>query len=165
VGHHRAQRGPRDALSRDSLAAFLAEIGPRWKLDIRSHSQAVKDASALVLISARLRADRLAVNPNAEAVAAYFGADAALDEIRSPASHVAQSEMPTLVAIAEHENPLLDVYGLEFAHRLAAARGHAPRVLQLAGHNHMSMVAHFDSGEDLLGREVVAFFEGVRDAR
>ena len=309
MGGHRAQRGPRGALSADALAAFLAAIGPRWQLDIRAHSQAVKDAyapvlaraprdgievrrdlrygpherhrldlfapagaraapvvvfihggafvrgdkrtsdaihdnvmqwfarqgfvgvnveyrlapesvypggaedvgravewahahaaahggdparvllighsaggthaagyvfdpavgafgrhvSALVLISARLRADRLAINPNADGVAAYFGADAALDEIRSPTSHVARSAMPTLVAIAEHENPLLDVYGLEFAHRLAAVRGRAPRVLQLAGHNHMSMVAHFDSGEDLLGREIVAFFEGVSD--
>ena len=315
MGGHRAQRGPRGALSGalsgDSLAGFLAEIGPRWHLDIRTHSQAVKDAyapilarasregievqrdlrygpherhrrdvfapadaraapvvvfvhggafvrgdkrtsaeihdnvmqwfaregfvglnveyrlapeslypggaedvaralewaqanvaahggdptqmllighsaggthaaayvfdpavgafgrhvSALVLISARLRADRLSVNPNADAVAAYFGPDAALDEIRSPTTHVARSDLPTLIAIAEYENPLLDVYGLEFAHRLAAVRGHASRVLQMARHNHMSMVAHFDSGEDLLGREIVRFFEGVRDAR
>jgi hypothetical protein len=50
------------------------------------------------------------------------------------------------------------VYGLEFAHRLAQARGRAPRVLQMPGHNHMSIVAHFNTAEDTLGREIVAFF-------
>ena len=116
---------------------------------------------ALVLVSARLRADRRPDNPNAEGVAAYHGPDASLDEARSPVSHAARSALPVLVAVAEFENPLLDVYGLELAHRLAAARGRAPRFLQLRGHNHMSIVAHFDSGEDMLGREILDFFAEV----
>ncbi len=124
-----------------------------------------RHVTALVLISARLRADRRAVNPNAESVAAYFGTDPALDEERSPVSHVACSDVPVMVAIAEFENPLLDVYGIEFAAGLARHRGRSPRVLQLMGHNHMSMVAHFDSGEDLLGREILAFFEAAEHGR
>ena len=118
-------------------------------------------ARALVLVSARLRADRRPDNPNAEGVAAYHGPDASLDEARSPVSHAARSALPVLVAVAEFENPLLDVYGLEFAHRLAESRGRAPRFLQLRGHNHMSIVAHFDSGEDALGREILDFFAEV----
>lgn len=116
-------------------------------------------ARAVVLISARLRADVSPANPNAAGVRAYFGDDAALYEARSPVAFADRSALPVLVVTAEFENPLLDVYGLEFAHRLAAARGHAPRFLQMRGHNHMSIVAHFNSGEETLGREILDFLD------
>jgi acetyl esterase len=115
-------------------------------------------AAALVLVSARLRADTSERNPNAEAVRSYFGPDASLYDQRSPVTHAHRCAIPVMVAIAQHENPLLDVYGLEFAHRLARHRGEAPRIVQCAGHNHMSIMAHFDSGDDTLGREVLAFW-------
>lgn len=117
-----------------------------------------RHVAALVLISARLRADQSPANPNAMGVRAYFGDDPALYDIRSPVSHAARCSLPVLVAAAEFENPLLDVYALEFAHRLAAARGRAPRYLQMKGHNHMSIVAHFNTGEETLGRAILAFF-------
>jgi acetyl esterase/lipase len=115
--------------------------------------------AGLVLISARLRADVSPDNPNADAVRAYFGQDAALYDQRSPVSHAACSKLPVFIVTAEFENPLLDVYGLEMAHQLSLARGKAPRYRQMRGHNHMSVVAHFNSGEDALGREILDFFE------
>jgi acetyl esterase len=115
-------------------------------------------AAAAVLVSARLRADTLACNPNADGVRAYFGGDAALHEQRSPVAHAARCRVPVMIAIAEFDNPLLDAYGLEFAHRLAVAHGRAPRFVQCRGHNHMSMMAQFDSGEETLGREILAFW-------
>jgi acetyl esterase/lipase len=126
-------------------------FGPKGSADA-CHAQAV------VLVSARLRADQLPENPNAAGVQAYFGDDAALYEPRSPVSHAATGRLPAFIVTAEFENPLLDVYGLEFAHRVAAARGQAPRYLQMRGHNHMSIVAHFNSGEETLGREIMNFF-------
>ncbi|TXL69359.1 alpha/beta hydrolase [Vineibacter terrae] len=119
-----------------------------------------RHAAALVLVSARLRADVSPVNPNAMGVRAYFGDDPALYDVRSPMTHAAHCRLPLLIAAAEFENPLLDVYALEFAHRVAAARGHAPPYLQMRGHNHMSIVAHFNTDEDSLGRAILAFFEG-----
>lgn len=121
-----------------------------------------KHAAAVVLVSARLRADQSPENPNAEGVRAYFGNDPALHEKRSPVNFAACSDMPTFIVTAEFENPLLDIYGLEFAHRLALARRRAPRHLRLMQHNHMSIVAHFNSGEDILGREILDFFETGR---
>ncbi len=117
--------------------------------------------AGLVLISARLRADDLPVNPNADAVKAYFGDDSGRYDERSPVSHCAGSDLPVFVVIAEFENPLLDVYGLEMAYRLAASRGRAPRFLRLGGHNHMSIMAHFNTGEELLGREIIDFFRSI----
>ncbi len=115
-----------------------------------------------VLISGRLRADARPDNPNAAGVRAYFGDDESLYEARSPVTHAARLDLPVFLAIAEFENPLLDVYGAEMLHRLALARGRAPRFLRLAGHNHISIVAHFNTEEEILGREILAFFAGGR---
>ncbi len=113
--------------------------------------------AGLVLVSARLRADARADNPNADGVRAYYGADESRYEARSIVTHAAAIDVPLFIAIAEFENPLLDVYGAELLHRVSAARGRAPRFVRLAGHNHTSIVAHLDSGEDFFGRELLDF--------
>ena len=129
-------------------------FAPMWNA---GHGQ----VQGIVLVSARLRADQLPENPNAAGVRAYFGDDASLYEQRSPVSFAGNGALPTLVVTAEFENPLLDLYGLEFAWRLAVARRRAPRYLQMKGHNHMSIMAHFNSGEETLGREIMAFFSSL----
>ena len=111
----------------------------------------------LVLVSARLRADVHADNPNAGAVRAYFGADESLYDVRSPVTHAARSQLPMLIAVAEYENPYLDVYGAELLHRVGAARGRTPRFLQLPGHNHISIIAHLNTEDDHFGSELRAF--------
>ena len=123
-----------------------------------------RHAAAMVLISARLRADQLPENPNAPGVKAYFGNDSALYDVRSPVSHVnpGGGELPVFIVNAEFENPLLDLYGLELAHRLSIARRRAPRYLRLTRHNHMSIVAHFNTEEEILGREILDFFDTLR---
>ena len=117
---------------------------------------------AIVLLSGRLRADARPENPNASGVRAYFGDDESLYDERSPVTWAARCELPVMIAVAEFENPLLDVYGAEFFWKLAAARGRAPRFLRLRGHNHISMVAHFNTGEELLGREILDFMATLR---
>ncbi len=114
--------------------------------------------NGVVLISARWRADVLPDNPNAAAVRAYFGDEPARYEERSPVTHCAHSPLPVFIAVAEYDNPYLDVYGAEAFHRIAAARARAPRFVRLPRHNHISIVAHFNSAEDLLGQEIRDFF-------
>lgn len=116
--------------------------------------------AAAVLVSARLRLECLPSNPNAKNVAAYCGDDPAVLERCSPVNYVERCRWPTFIAIAEHENRYLDAYGLEFASRLALAQGQAPRVVQMMGHNHTSTVAHFNTGEDWLGRQILDFLKG-----
>lgn len=113
--------------------------------------------AAIVLVSARVRADDAPENPNAAGVQAYFG-DPANFEVRSPVNHAAASALPLMIVVAQYENPLLDVYGIELAYRVAQARCRAPRFVRMQGHNHMSIVAHFNSGEETLGRAIVDFF-------
>ena len=124
----------------------------------RAPAPAIKGA---VFLSSRLRADAHPENPNAKNVKAYFGEDQATFEERSPMTYAARCRWPVFIATAEHENRFLDVYGAEFFFKLAAARGRAPRFCQLSHHNHTSIVAHFNTGEERLGRTILDFF--VRD--
>ncbi|GAA4485995.1 alpha/beta hydrolase [Gluconacetobacter asukensis] len=113
---------------------------------------------SLALVSGRLRADRRPDNPNAGNVAAYFGPDESLYAARSPVSRAADCPLPVLVAVAEFENRHLDTYGAEFAHAVARAGRVPVRWVRLAGHNHTSIVAHLNTGEEGFGRALDAFF-------
>ena len=115
------------------------------------------EVAGLVLLSARVRADVRPDNPNANGVRAYWGDDPARYDERSPVTWAGECRLPVMIAIAEHENPYLDVYCAELFHRLSVARKRSPRFLRLARHNHISLVAHFDSGEETLGPEILEF--------
>ncbi|WIT14339.1 alpha/beta hydrolase [Paucibacter sediminis] len=120
--------------------------------------------AAAVLISARLRADLRADNPNAGGVRAYFGDEAARLEADSPVQHAQHLSVPTLLAVAEHENPWLDVYAAEFCHRVGQAQGRIPRLICVPEHNHTSIVAHLDSGgaDSAFGEQLLAFAQLLR---
>ena len=133
-----------------------------YACDPAARPEAGAGIAGLVLISSRLRADVLPGNPNADAVRAYYGADPSLYEARSVTTHAERLAVPVFLAAAEFENTYLDAYTAEFAHRIGMARGRMPRFMHMRGHNHSSIVAHFDSGEDALGRELLGF---VRDPR
>ena len=120
--------------------------------------------AGLVLISARLVADVRPGNPNAKPVRAYFGDDEALYHGRSPLMHAARSAVPLMIAVAEFENPYLDEYGAQFFLEALRHRGVPPRLIQLRGHNHTSIVAHFNSGEEYLGREILQFISSTRNS-
>lgn len=123
------------------------------------YGSAPLNVQGVVLISARLKADILAVNPNAAGVRAYFGNDPSHYESGSPLTHAARARVPVLVVNAEYENPLLDIYGLEFALALGKASASAPLHIALPDHNHVSIMAHFNTPEQWLGEQVLAFFE------
>jgi len=115
------------------------------------------EVKGIVIASGRLRADVLPDNPNANAVRAYFGDDPSKYEVRSPVIYADRFALPVFIAIAEFDNPYLDVYCAELFHRLSVARKRAPAFVRMSRHNHISMVAHFNSGEDILGRQILEF--------
>jgi acetyl esterase/lipase len=115
--------------------------------------------AGLIVVSGRVRADNRQDNPNAAKVEVYYGKDSSLFEDRSPISYVREDSPPTLVAWAEFENPLLDVYSAELTYRLALAKGRSPSVVWLKGHNHSSIVGHINTADEELGRAILKFIE------
>ena len=113
--------------------------------------------AGLIVVSGRVRADNLPENPNAKKVEAYFGTDTKLMEDGSPVNHVNAASVPTFVAMAEFENPLLDLYCSELIYRLAQAKRRAPPSMWLRGHNHTSIIAHFNTAEEALGQAIIEF--------
>ena len=118
--------------------------------------------AGLVLLSARLRIEARPENPNANGVRAYYGDDASLYERRSVVTYAANLELPTFIVVCEFDNPFLDVYGAELLHRIAEQRGHCPRFTRLIHHNHSSLTAHFNTGEEILGLEILDFIANGR---
>lgn len=113
--------------------------------------------AGVFIVSGRVRADARKDNPNARRVAAYYGDDPQIYNDVSPVSHIDAESTPTLIACAEYENPLIDVYCVELAYRLALAKGKAPPFIWLKGHNHTSIIAHFNTAEEQLGRACLQF--------
>ena len=127
--------------------AYQADLPPKVRQALRG----------LIIVSGRVRADILPENPNAKKVAAYYGTDPVMLEKYSPVTMVNAESIPTMVAVAEYENPLIDVYCAELIYRLAAAKRRAPRFLWLARHNHTSIIAHINTAENKLGAEILEF--------
>jgi acetyl esterase len=125
----------------------------------RLHPAQGPGIAGVIIVSGRVRADNLPENPNARRVEEYYGSDPSRYDGLSAISQVDKDSLPTLIAFAEYENPLLDVYSLELAHRLALLKRRAPRVVYLAGHNHASIVAHFNTAEERLGQAILEFIE------
>ena len=127
-------------------------------LDPLMEQSGARQVAGAVLLSARLQVDVLPDNPNAHGVRAYFGSDESLYAARAPGNYTERAEVPFMVVNAQYENPYLDLYGAQFFFELGRSKGQMPRFVQMPKHNHTSLVAHFNSGEDFLGREILKFF-------
>lgn len=129
-------------------AVWDARVRPATGLPIRG----------LVLASPRVVADLRPDNPNAAGVRAYYGADASLHADRAPMAQLRADAPPSFVALAQYENPLIDFYGFELAHRLArlcdTENAPMPRFVQYPDHNHMSLLAQFNTPGNAFGADV-----------
>lgn len=135
-----------------------------YAYDKRLHPADGHGLAGLLVISGRVRVDNRSDNPNARRVEEYYGADATTYDDVSPVSHIDRNSLATFIATAEYENPLIDVYCFELAHRLAAATGRAPPFVWMKGHNHTSIISHFNTAEETLGQACCDFIFRERKA-
>lgn len=118
--------------------------------------------AGLLLVSGRVRAETLPDNPNREKVVAYYGPDPELHEAVSAVNHVTAGTLPTFLAWAEFENPLIDMHMAELGFALARAKRRSPPQVWLRGHNHTSAVAHIGTDDTRLADEILAFVADPR---
>lgn len=116
--------------------------------------------AGMVLMSGRYNIMPNNDDPNFNNIRAYFGSDSSLYPQRSPINHIQDAErIPTFLVIAEYDNPDLDVVGAEFFSALCVRDGSCPRFTRMLGHNHLSMVYHFNTPDEALGREIIDFID------
>jgi acetyl esterase/lipase len=157
-------RSHADELRVDASRIFLmghsagAAHAGSYAYDKRRQPRNGPGIAGFMVVSGRVRAETLPENPNAHKVAAYYETtDAArLDDV-SPVSHVGADSVPTFVAWAEFENPLIDLHCAELVYRLAVAKRRSPPTFWLRGHNHTSAIGHINTAEDDLGRALLDF--------
>ncbi len=119
--------------------------------------------AGMILMSGRYNVMPNFSDPNFDNVRAYFGDDATLYPQRSPINHIQDADrIPTFLVIAEYDNPSLDVVGAELFSALCVRDGACPRFTRLSGHNHLSMVYHFNTADEALGREIINFIDEGR---
>jgi acetyl esterase/lipase len=134
-----------------------------YAYDKRHHPAAGPGLAGHLVVSGRVRAETRLENPNAQKVVSYYGTDNAdcLADV-SPVSHVDENSVPTFVAWAEFENPLIDVHCAELVFRLAHAKRRSPSSMWLRGHNHTSSIGHINTAEDALGLAMLDFIANPR---
>ena len=118
--------------------------------------------AGMIVVSGRVRVDNSPENPNAQKVEIYYGPDPSKFDDYSPVAHIDRNSVPTFVAWAEFENPLIDVYCAELVYRLAFAKRQAPPSMWLAGHNHTSSIRQIGTYDDALGQAIVDFVRNPR---
>jgi acetyl esterase len=161
LAHIEAFGGAPDSIFLMGHSAGAAHVAS-CAYDPRFRHTSHRNVAGVMVISGRVRADNSEWNPNARKVEAYYGTDASTYDDVSPVTHVAADSPPTFIAFAEYENPLIDVYCLELAYRLARTLRRAPPLMRMAGHNHTSIIAHVNTGEDRLGEGMRAFIAANR---
>ena len=81
----------------------------------------------------------------------YFGNDPEELVDRSSSNHVANSEIPVIIAIAELEPAFFGLSAAALMYALTRRDGHAPEFVRLKGHNHLSPVLNFGGPGDTFG--------------
>ncbi len=125
--------------------------------DPRMGATASPNIRAVAVISGRLDLDTHPENPNAKNVAIYFGEDETDLANASAMTHSHRLDRPTLIAIAQHENRFLDLYGRNYADRLKR-NGQPCTFIEVPDHNHTSIVAHINAGDDRFANQLLDFY-------
>ncbi len=122
--------------------------------------------AGLIVVSGRVRAENGPENPNASRVEAYYGTDTDLMAQGSPVTHARPggglAGLPVMIAVAEYENPLIDVHCAELFNELSITQRRSPRFVWMAGHNHTSIVSHMNTAEEVLGQNILEFISTGR---
>jgi acetyl esterase len=93
---------------------------------------------------------------------AYFGDDPALYAARSPITHAKATKIPAFLVVAELDPVFLATPSLELMQVLCERDGRCPRFAWLAHHNHISTAAHLNTGDEVLGPQILDFVRAGR---
>ena len=112
-----------------------------------------------IIVSGRVRIEIRQDNPNAKKVEAYYSNNSDIHEQCSVVNMIGDNFVETMIAIAEFENPLIDIHCIELAHKISQIKNKSPRISWLEGHNHTSIIGSLDTDDTRLARSILSFME------
>lgn len=135
-----------------------------YAFDARFHPPEGSGVAGVILVSGRYRVEADPDDPGFGSVRQYFGSDPEAYPSRSVVHHVPGSEVPAFLVVSEYDQRnLVATSGEMFDALCRRDGGRCPRFLQLRYHNHLSEVYHINTGDDLLGQEVLDFIRSGAD--
>jgi predicted esterase len=112
-----------------------------------------------IIVSGRVRIEIRQDNPNAKKVEAYYSNNSDIHEQCSVVNMIGDNFVETMIAIAEFENPLIDIHCIELAHKISQIKNKSPRISWLEGHNHTSIIGSLDTDDTRLASSILSFME------
>ena len=94
--------------------------------------------------------------------AAYYGADAERYSEQSTLGKLAETSLPCVYTISEFDPPEFQRQAAWLVEAYATRQGRWPRLLQLAGHNHLSGALQIGGAVDIIGPKLLEFIHAVR---
>lgn len=94
---------------------------------------------------------------NADTMPVYYGDDRTLWKARLPINNVDGRPIPLLVVDAEYDRLAVQLDALALTRAVCVRDGRCPRHVQVPGHNHYSMTYHFNTADESLGLDILAF--------
>ena len=129
-----------------------------YVFDRRVQPRSGHGVAAAILVSGRYRVYSEPDDASFNSVRAYFGADPDRYASRSVVEHVPNSRIPVMLVTSEFDQQnLVATTGEMFKALCDRDGGQCPRLVQLKYHNHLSEIYHFNTADDLLGREILEF--------
>lgn len=80
---------------------------------------------------------------------------------RSPIQHVANNDIPVMLAVAQYDHDRAASQTLDFAKALTSQRGSCPPLYWFGHHNHVSTLYSLGTSDDSVGKPIRAFLRGV----
>jgi acetyl esterase/lipase len=134
------------------VAGYVAEL--------RLHQAANGGIAGAIMVSGLYDVARADRNPFQ---AAYYGEDATRWPEQSTLGKLAETSLPCFYTVSEFDPPDFQRQAAWLVEAHTTRQGRWPRLMQLAGHNHLSSVLQIGSPVDTLGPELLRFIRAVRD--
>lgn len=96
---------------------------------------------------------------NLESQHVYYGDGIAADSDRLPANNLAGRQIPLFIIDAEYDFPMMQREAIDLIRRVCDRDGRCPRHQQVPGHNHYSIMHHFNSADDSIAHEIANFIK------
>jgi len=102
---------------------------------------------------------------NEDSMLAYYGEDRSLWAQRLPISHIEGRKIPLFVINAEYDPTSMAQGSIVLIQAICARDDHCPDHKQIPGHNHFSMMYHFNTADDSIARDILEFMHRLTGFR